>query len=162
MQVHCCHGCRLTLRLQFLRRWEAGKRWVAPYLSLPLVSCTAAWRALRPGNASQQAAEQHGHLADYAAVSSHFRGPASFPGGSRRGGYHDLSDCSQSAHADREEDLHWQLPGMMHGSQHDFRPLTSFDGQREAGIAEDDGEHALAGAKCTTEQTGFWSHTKVE
>ncbi len=154
---HICIACRLTLRLQFLRRWEACKGWLAPYASPPLVGCAAAWRAFWPIRASQQASDEPGHLAKSLAVSSQPHAPAICGIGNHPEASYDTFYSNGPARLDGEEGF--QLPGMAQCPEGDPRPVQVLEGEWDADINEQCGMHEEG---CSAEQTDFWTHSKVE
>ncbi|MCJ1354297.1 MAG: hypothetical protein MMC33_004285 [Icmadophila ericetorum] len=124
---------------------------------MPLLRCTAAWGAVPPSRASQQASEQPGHLAGDSAERSMPRAPLVRSLGSQQG---DSPLCDESACLDGLEDL--QLPQLAEPSEHEVRLAHDLGGEWETDIGEEGNEHELTEEEGTREQTGLWSHAKVE
>ena len=156
--------CRLTLRLQFLRNWEACKGWLAPYVGPPLVRCALAWQAIRPSRASQQGSEQPGHLTETPAVNSQSEAHGICIANTREEASHGSLLPGDYAHLDGGQEL--QLPEMGQYSEHDLRLLQGLECHSQCAWDADLGdggiEHVVTEADTAAEQPDFWKHAKAE
>lgn len=156
--------CRLTLRLQFLRHWEACKGWVAPYIGPPLVRCALAWQAVVPSRSSQQASEQPGHLAENPSPNGQSEAPGVCMTDHQEEATYGSLVHDDYAHLDGGQEV--QLSEMEQYSEHDFRLLQGLENHsRCAWEADPDKggiEHVLTEADTTAEQTDFCKHAKAE
>ncbi len=156
--------CRLTLRLQFLRRWEAFKSSLAPYIGPPLVRCAGAWQAIRPSTASQQASERPVHLAETPVVDGQSEAPDICLNYNQEEASYGLVLPGDYAHLDGQQQL--ELPEMGQYSEHDLRLLQGLECHSQHAWETDMGEggieHVSTEADATAEQTESWKHAKAE
>lgn len=145
-----------------MRRWEAGKRCLAPYVAAPLSRCSGAWQAVRPCRALQQASEEPTQLAELIHLNGHDPGPLTHAGSinSQGGEFCDGLQCSDFLYTNAHRSLFSREQAQHH--EHLYESVQNLDGEEEANGVHEEGSGDVTEAEYAGEQTGSWGHAKVE
>ena len=156
-----------------MRRWDACKRRLSPYIPAPLLRCAAAWQAMRQGSASLQPLEAVGHLSGDApsdahaeAHHGHVMGIADLDRHHEAGHVlHDPSECRVCMHLHEEEGEEGVgLHAHLQPCQQEDGAVKSCEG--ELTVCDDKGGSGeeLVGPDMGLlgEETELWGHAKTE